>query len=54
MTTFELIVVTLLIYIAISIDWENDDGFLVSVFKGLLTGFVLVAILGISGLLVDV
>ena len=54
MTTFELIVVALLIYIAISIDWKNDEGFLVFLFKGLITGFVLVTILAGFGLLVDV
>ena len=41
MTTFETVVVALLIYIAISIDWKNDEGFLDYVFKGFLTGLIL-------------
>ena len=49
MTTFELIVVTLLIYIAISIDWEKHD-FVGTVFKVLVTGIILSAILGVLGL----
>ena len=41
MTTFETVVVALLIYITISIDWKNDEGFLDYVFKGFITGFFL-------------
>ena len=54
MTTFELIVVALLIYIAISIDWKNDEGFLDYLFKGLITGLILGGIIGGLGLVVDV
>ena len=50
MTTFELLVVALLIYIAISIDWENDFVFQDTVFKVLATGIILSAILGVLGL----